>query len=123
LAWLWRVGEPVVFWTACTAVAAFSMYSMVRMTSSPGYPSSPPQGHDGRSVQVGTIANSSQAVGAYRGCEATSGGATLRNDVGTRRFPDFSAGGRGGRAPADALAAFLEAKQVAVRGEAGGEVA
>ena len=116
LAWLWRVGEPVVFWTACTAVAAFSMYSMVRMTSSPGYPSSPPQGHDGRSVQVGTIANSSQAVGAYRGCEATSGGATLRNDVGTRRFPDFLLAGAAG-APADALAAFLEAKQVACAGK------
>ena len=116
LAWLWRVGEPVVFWTACTAVAAFSMYSMVRMTSSPGYPSSPPQGHDGRSVQVGTIANSSQAIAAYRGCEATSGGATLRNDVGTRRFPDFLLAGAAG-APADALAAFLEAKQVACAGK------
>ena len=115
-AWLWRVGEPVVFWTACTAVAAFSMYSMVRMTSSPGYPSAPPQGHDDRSVQVGTIANSSEAVGAYRGCEATSGGATLRNDKGTRRFPDFLLAGAAG-APADALAAFLEAKQVACAGK------
>ena len=115
-AWLWRVGEPVVFWTACTAVAAFSMYSMVRMTSSPGYPSAPPQGHDGRSVQVGTIANSSEAVGAYRGCEATVGGATLRNDVGTRRFPDFLLTGAAG-ARADALAAFLETKQVACAGK------
>ena len=115
-AWAWRVGEPVLFWTACTAVAAFSMVSMVRMTSSPGYPSAPPQGHDDRSVQVGTIANSSEAIGAYRGCEVTAGGAALRNDKGTRRFPDFLLAGAAG-APAEALAAFLEEKQVACAGK------
>ena len=115
-AWAWRVGEPVLFWTACTAVAAFSMVSMVRMTSSPGYPSAPPQGHDDRSVQVGTIANSSEAVGAYRGCEVTAGGAALRDDKGTRRFPDFLLAGAAG-APAEALAAFLEEKQVACAGK------
>ena len=115
-AWAWRVGEPVLFWTACTAVAAFSMVSMVRMTSSPGSPSAPPQGHDDRSVQVGTIANSSEAIGAYRGCEVTAGGAALRNDKGTRRFPDFLLAGAAG-APAEALAAFLEEKQVACAGK------
>ena len=115
-AWAWRVGEPVLFWTACTAVAAFSMVSMVRMTSSPGYPSAPPQGHDDRSVQVGTIANSSEAIGAYRGCEVTAGGAALRDDKGTRRFPDFLLAGAAG-APAEALAAFLEEKQVACAGK------
>ena len=115
-AWAWRVGEPVLFWTACTAVAAFSMVSMVRMTSSPGYPSAPPQGHDDRSVQVGTIANSSEAIGVYRGCEVTAGGAALRNDKGTRRFPDFLLAGAAG-APAEALAAFLEEKQVACAGK------
>ena len=42
-AWAWRVGEPVLFWTACTAVAAFSMVSMVRMTSSPAGTPPPPR--------------------------------------------------------------------------------
>ena len=60
---------------ACTR-SRRSMVSMVRMTSSPGYPSAL-QGHDDRSVQVGTIANSSEAIGAYRGCEVTAGGAAL----------------------------------------------
>ena len=110
-----RVAEPVVFWTVCSAIAAFSTMSMIRITSSPDYPSTLPEGHDGRTLQVGTVANSTEAVNLYTGCETTVGGDTLRDDKGTRRFPDFLIAGSAG-APSNELAALLDEKNVACAG-------
>jgi|TARA_B110000967_G_scaffold11944_1_gene11689 hypothetical protein len=116
LAHAFRVAEPVVFWCVCTFVALFSTLSMIRITASPNYPASLPEGHDGRTLQVGTVANSTEAVSHYIGCELTAGGRGLRDDVGTRRFPDFLIAGAKG-APSSELAQLLDEKNVACAGK------
>ena len=107
-----RVSEPIIFWTACTLIAAFSCISMIRITRSPHFPASLPEGRDGRTVQVGYVANSTEALESYEGCRVTRGGSKLRNDMGVRRFPDFIVAGARG-APLDDLHRLLSEKNVA----------
>ena len=107
-----RVSEPIIFWTACTLVAAFSCISMIRITRSPHFPASLPEGRDGRTVQVGYVANSTEALESYEGCRLTRGGSKIRNDMGVRRFPDFIVAGARG-APLDDLHRLLSEKNVA----------
>ena len=116
LGFIFRVSEPIVFWTACTLIAAFSCLGLTRITRSPHFPASLPEGRDGRTMQVGYVANSTGALESYVGCVATRGGENLRNDIGTDRFPDFIiAGARG--APVDALHRLLREKHVACAAE------
>ena len=112
LAWFFRASEPIVFWAACTLIAAFSCISIVRITRSPHFPASLPEGRDGRSIQVGYIANSTEAVNAFKGCRQGAGGDVLRSDMGRDRFPDFIVAGSRG-APQQELHALLDEKSVA----------
>ena len=112
LAWFLRASEPIVFWAACTLIAAFSCISIVRITRSPHFPASLPEGRDGRSIQVGYIANSTEAVNAFKGCRQGAGGDVLRSDMGRDRFPDFIVAGSRG-APTRELHALLDEKSVA----------
>ena len=112
LAWFFRASEPIVFWAACTLIAAFSCISIVRITRSPHFPASLPEGRDGRSIQVGYIANSTEAVNAFKGCRQGAGGDVLRSDMGRDRFPDFIVAGSRG-APTQELHALLDEKSVA----------
>ena len=116
LGYIFRVSEPIVFWTACTLIAAFSCLGMIRITRFPHFPATLPEGHDGRTMQVGYVANSTGALESYVGCAPTRGGENLRDDIGTDRFPDFViAGARG--APVDALHRLLREKHVACSAE------
>ena len=85
LGFIFRVSEPIVFWTACTLIAAFSCLGLTRITRSPHFPASLPEGRDGRTMQVGYVANSTGALESYVGCVATRGGENLRNDIGRGR--------------------------------------
>ena len=89
------------------AIAAFSCISIVRITRSPHFPASLPEGRDGRSIQVGYIANSTEAVNAFKGCRQGAGGDVLRSDMGRDRFPDFIVAGSRG-APTRELHALLD---------------
>jgi hypothetical protein len=118
-AYLVRVAEPVVFWTVCTAVAAFACVNMIRMTKF-DFPATAPEAYDGRSLQVGYVANSTEAAGLFSGCAAgvDADGAYLRDDVGEdgARFPDFIiAGARGG--PVDELGKLMRDKKLACAAE------
>jgi hypothetical protein len=112
MAWFFRASEPIVFWAACTLIAAFSCISIVRITRSPHFPASLPEGRDGRSIQVGYIANSTEAVNAFKGCVTGRGGDVLRSDMGRDRFPDFIVAGSRG-APQEELHSLLDEKNVA----------
>ena len=86
-------------WTVCTAIAALACLHLFSVTKLPHFPASLPEAFDGRTLQVGYIANSSDAHDAFVGCvrSADPDGAYLRDDVGASRFPDFIiAGMRGG---------------------------
>lgn len=110
-----RVAEPVVFWTLCTAFAAYGCVNMVRVTTLPHYPTTMPEAYDQRSTQVGYVANSTEAAGAFRGCTSGSDSAYLRDDIGDTRFPDFIiAGGYG--APTDELRRLMVSKKLGCAG-------
>ena len=76
----WRgssASEPIVFWAAARSSPP-SLASASCASPAAALPASLPEGRDGRSIQVGYIANSTEAVNAFKGCRQGAGGDVLR---------------------------------------------